>query len=202
MGEGIGHKRLIITAVLLAVVLLTVIQFLTYWLFAEASMPLVGIKLWFHGQSDKKMQFVCVDKDSWNSLTDSQKLRLDKVLKRRSTTVFYSKSDIPDEMLYSIPLTDDDRKRLEDYLLRGNLPEDSIFESTRAIKRQLDTGRLYTRYDKGILVWWRVISSGSFWMRSSSGCSGGLDDFEDIEADYAWILGFWVKIHLRHHGIT
>jgi len=198
MIEGISRKRLIITAVLSAVILLTVIQFATYWLFAEASMPVAGIRIWFPHRLERlenKMQFICVTKECWDSLTDSQKSRLNKELTALAKAVYYSDADIPEEMNASRPMTDEDRTRIERYLLQRNLSE----ESTKAFRRQLETGRVYVGLKDGMSVNWSLDERGLFRMRCSSGYFVAPLGAEGIQADFVWVFGFWVKIHTLWH---
>ena len=87
--------------IICAAALLLAAEAVTYVLLAEEAMPSTFPRaVWLHGAGTADA-FICIEKETWDSLSPAHQRALDEVLGRRFRTVYHSRDEIPPErMIY------------------------------------------------------------------------------------------------------
>lgn len=95
--RGPSRRKRIGVAAALLVAALVVIQFVTYWHFAEAHMPAAAVGRLVRMTESAGCDFVCVEKETRGALTAAQWATLERELEQGFGTVYLSIDAVPDE---------------------------------------------------------------------------------------------------------
>ncbi|MBM4041582.1 MAG: hypothetical protein FJ290_24035 [Planctomycetes bacterium] len=178
-----------------AVAGLVLVEVVTYWLFAEQSMPVAAIRQLYDYRT-RSFSFILVPRRAWDSLTQGQKSALRRALARHSPVICFSEADVPQECKQIIPLTGERRRRYEERLRSGlESPEEAAY-----IQECLSLGYSVSAYHNGIRVEWALDRRGPFWMVGRAHCylaDLGAEWRRDV---YIWLFGWWVRVRNLDHA--
>jgi hypothetical protein len=181
--------KALIAAGLVTALILTV-QIGTYCWYAESVMPRAGIRSLVDYGLVRGKDFVVLEPEVWNQLTDSQKRVLSKEL-GTNRLIYHSVEEVPDSGKIWIAITQGKRDAYE----RAREQQLVSPAALQAWRREIESGRRLAGFKKGIRVGWRLEASGLFWMRCQSSHWVSLRGAENRSDVYVWVLGGWVRIH-------
>lgn len=186
-------KKVRIAITLLAMLLL--IQFISYFWYAETISPRTGIRHLSDYGLLRSKKFAVVEKETWDPLSEAQRAVLAAELGLFVGTIYHSMSEVPENSLVFMATTEIDKTNYESWKHRSDLPPQFIEEK----RRELEAGRRIVGLKDGIRIGCHVDNSGLFWMKCSAGhwVSGlGAEGRTDV---YIWVLGFWMRVYNLGH---
>ena len=193
-------RKLLVVAASVAVILL-VVQVVTYVWRAERTMPVAGIaQIWVFAPAEGSVRskFVCINKETWRGLTDSQRRTLEKKFKRNVPLVYHDVGDVPDEMKFFRKVTDEDKEQYE-LLKKEDWMTPKMLEEAR---EEIESGRRMVGLKRGSRINWELKRKGLFWMRCSSSRTAGRLAARGSEDVFIWVLGWWVRVYNVHYRIS
>ncbi|MCK5173500.1 MAG: hypothetical protein KAR47_08915 [Planctomycetes bacterium] len=189
---GVSRVRAVVSAV---VVLLLVVQGVTYRFRAEATMPLAGIGHLAMYDVVRGGGFVVMDSVMWASLSEAQRDALLGGVGRYTDKVYYSLDEVGDSEVDFAPVSDEDRESFEEFKRLEWVSEELIEEK----RREIESGRQAIALKNGVQVAWILQGRGLFWMKCSVSGWSSSEEGESRSDVYAWVLGWWVPVrHIFH----
>ena len=156
-----------------AVVLLAVVDVVTYYVFGKRARPLTVARYlpqWMH-LGKPYLSFVCVGDETWDVLSEQDRDTLDRVLHEHFATVYHTEKEIPESSVVYMDF-------------RGNGKKERV-------------GLI-----SGCVINWRVTSVGPLWFRanhsdweSNTGASGR-------KVEFFWLFSVWVPVWTWYESIS
>ena len=186
-----SRTRRTLVALASAAAALLVVQTITYFAYAERLMPRSALRQLSDYRMLRGMDFVLVSPETWAALTDEQKTVLSEELSRLVGAVYYSDEAVPDSCKHYAPITEEDRRRYEEYKQLTWISPEVL----KVKKREIEAGRRVIGYKNGVRIGWQLEKSGLFWMRSCTSdrtSSTGAESRSDV---YVWLVAWWVPVY-------
>ena len=183
------RKKRVLTWLIGTLMLLTGIQCLTYWAWAEKTMPQSCFQSLGYvppGHYD----YIVIDDHSEKQMSPAQRTVLSAFLQQRTPTVYHGMASVPNDRLVTEPITEE------------FLQEFAIWESRKTttpetldyFRQEIQLGRRVIGERGGTRIFWTRESSGLFWMNASAGCHTGPLSAVSSSDTYIWVLGIWIRI--------
>lgn len=192
-------RKKVLVAVGAVVVLLPVIQTITYLLFADCSMtPTLGLRNLRDYGLLREVDFVVVESSTWSTLNEHEKQNLTEELKRYVDTIYHSRDEVPEDRITWEPVTAENRESYERYSRASH----ARAETLERWKREIDAGRRIAGFKKGIAIAWKREGAGLFWGRYTSSHWVSMTGAESRTDVYLWLLFGWVHLYTESHGMA
>jgi hypothetical protein len=169
---------------------IVVVQFGTYFWYAESIIPRTGIRNLSDYGLLKGRKYIVTDARSWSTNSPAQREVLLTTLRQFTNTIYHSMDEVPDSDKVFIATTEDDKAHYADWKARG---VDAA--TVAALGRELALGRRVVGLKDGIQVGCVIQAQGLFWMKCNPSHWVSMLGGEGRSDVYIWVLGFWVRVY-------
>ncbi len=155
--------------------LLVLVQLITYEIFSYDAMPKTTVNFlpqYTHFQKGTVFEFACIDKRSWDLLTDEHKRILDAELGKHFQVIYHSEDEIPQTQIKYMN-----------------------------VEYKGESKRLLTGLD-GALLRWEIKESGYFWFKAYYSDFEGNQAAMRRDAIFVWFLFKWIHVYSSDEWIS
>jgi len=194
MIETLWRRKWIRAGVAIAAIFVA-INAATYFVWAESLMPRQGIRHLRDRALLDESDYVVLQREMWNCLSESQKPVLLAELSRPGRAVYYSLGEVPEDALIY---------RWESGEAEASegvpLQDDSLAPDSGAAGQEGPApARRLAGLKGGVGVNWWLEARGPFWMKCKSSTSVGEEGAEASSDLFIWLVAWWVPVYNVYH---